>query len=94
MLEGNVSLRANIHHRHVLWRAAVVMCNSGRGSGGGSPENLDNDGVSPDGLHHCLLMVNLGEVAPVHLGDEETKSLGHPVLHVACYRKKIEFHCQ
>lgn len=91
VLEGDVRLRANIHHTHVLRRAAVVMCNSSRGSSGGSPEDLDNDGVSPDGLHHCLLMFNLGEVAPIDLWDEETTSLGHPVrLNASYYGEKIQ----
>lgn len=73
VLEGDICLRANIHHTHILWRAAVVMCNSSCASGGGSPKNLDNDGVSPDGLHNCLLMLDLGKVACIHLGEEETR---------------------
>lgn len=91
VLEGDVRLRADIHYTHVLRRAAVVMCNSSRGSGGGSPENLDNDGFPPDGLHHRLLMVNFGEVPCIHLVEDDTKSLGHPVLlHVACYGEQIQ----
>lgn len=73
VLEGDVSLRADIHYTHVLRRAAAVMCHSSRASGGRSPENLDNDGFPPDGLHHCLLMVNFGEVACVHLEGDNTK---------------------
>ncbi|TNN73703.1 hypothetical protein EYF80_016083 [Liparis tanakae] len=71
VLEGDVRLRADIRQKHVLRRAAVAERDGSRGSGGGSSEDLDDDGVSPDGLRHCLLMVDLGEVAPVHLGGEE-----------------------
>lgn len=42
---------------------------TGRGPSGGSSEHLDHDGVTSDGLHHCLLMARLGEVPPIHLGD-------------------------
>lgn len=69
MLEGDVRLRADVCYAHVLRRAAVVMCNSSRGSVGGVPEDLDNDGLPPDGLHHCLLMANFGEVTCIHLGE-------------------------
>lgn len=78
VLKGDVRLRANVHHTHILRRAAVVVCDSGRGSGGGSPEDLDNDGVSPDGLHHCLLMLDLGEVTRIHLrGKRRWKGANH-----------------
>lgn len=79
VFEGDVCLCANIYHTHILWCTAVVMCNSSIGSGGGPPEDLDNDGVSSDGLHHCLLMVDLGEVTRIHLWEGATKSLGHPL---------------
>lgn len=74
VLEGDVCLRTNVHDTHILWRAAVVVCDSPRGSGWGSPENLDNDGVSPDGLHHRLVMVDLGKVTSVHLVKWKAKS--------------------
>lgn len=80
VLEGDVRLRADVHHAHVLRRAAVIVSASSRGSGGGSPENLDDDWVSPDGLHHCLVMVDLGEVTCVHLGEEWTK-----IRHLSCW---------
>lgn len=75
VLEGDVRLRADIHCTHILRRAAVVMSKSSCGSGWGSPENLDNDGFPPDGLHHCLVMVNFGELTCIHLLEEDTKSL-------------------
>lgn len=74
VLEGDVCLRANIDNTHILRCATVVVCNGLRGPGGCSPENLDNDGVSPDGLHHSFVMFDLGEVTPVHLGKQRTKS--------------------
>lgn len=73
VLEGDVRLRAYVHHTHLLWCAAVVMCNSSHASGGGSPDNLDNNGVSPDGFSHCLIMLDLGEVAPVHLEEADSR---------------------
>lgn len=80
VLEGDVRLRADVRHAHVLRRGVVaVLCDGRRASGGGSPQNLDDDGLPPDGLHHRLLMVNFGEVACVHLLGQDSESLGQPV---------------
>lgn len=72
VLEGDVCLCADIYYTHILRCAAVVMSSSSRGSGWGSPENLDNDGIPPDGLH-CLVMVNFGELTCIHLLEEDNK---------------------
>lgn len=66
MFKGDVCLRAHIDHTHVLRRSGAVLYDSRRGSGGGTSENLDNDRVSPDGLHHCFIMFDLGQT--IYLG--------------------------
>lgn len=71
VLEGDVSLCANVHDAHVLRCAAEVVSDCSRGSPVRGPaQDLDHDGVSPDGLHHSLVMFNLGEVSPIHLWEE------------------------
>lgn len=65
VLEGDVRLGADICHGYVLRRAR------GRGSGRVPPEDLDDDGVPPDGLRHRPLMVDLGEFPRVHLRGGE-----------------------
>lgn len=61
MLKGDVCLRADINHTHILGQAAAVVHDSRRGSGWGTPENLDDDRVSPDGFHHRLIMFDFGQ---------------------------------
>lgn len=51
----------------------MVMHRSSRSSGGSSMENLHDNGISSDGLYYCFFMVDLGEVAPVHLEEEDVR---------------------
>lgn len=72
VLKGDVCLRADVRHARVPGRAAVGTRHRDRGPGRRPAKNLHDDGITPDGLHYCFLMVDLGEVARVHLEEEES----------------------
>lgn len=63
VFEGDVCLRAHVHHVHFLSGA-----NMSTAANRVPPEHLHHNGVlnRADRLH-CLVMTGLGEVLPIHL---------------------------